>query len=71
MAAAPGSNEDDGMQFEGPQLQQEPELGNQYIIPSSLINKIKKTCRQTTDPSSLLMVSRATAARIERKQPTQ
>jgi len=69
MAAAPGSNEDDGMQFEGPQLQQEPELGNQYIIPSSLINKIKKTCRQTADPGSL-MVSRAAAARIDHKQPT-
>jgi len=70
MAAAPGANEDDGMQFEGPQQQQEPELGNQYIITTSLLRIIKKTCRQTTDPSSL-MVSRATAARIERKQPTQ
>jgi len=41
MAAAPGANEDDGMQFEGPHQQQEPELGNQYIISSSLIIKIK------------------------------
>jgi len=37
MAAAPGANEDDGMQFEGPQQQQAPPgLGNQYII--SIVN---------------------------------
>jgi hypothetical protein len=32
VAAAPGANEDDGMEFEGPQQQAPPGLGNQYII---------------------------------------
>ena len=31
-AAAPGANREDGMEFEGPQQQAPPGLGNLYII---------------------------------------
>jgi hypothetical protein len=32
VAAAPGTNREDGMEFEGPQQHAPPGLGNQYII---------------------------------------
>jgi len=36
VAAAPGANDDDGMEFEDRQQQAPPGLGNQYII--SIVN---------------------------------
>jgi len=43
LVAAPGANEDDGMQFKGPhQQQQEPRLGKQYIFSSSIFYSIMR-----------------------------